>query len=102
MKIDLKMATERLFPAQKISFNMIYEEAIANALDAGATDIKISLKYNKKEKNEKLSYLIIQDNGEGFTNENFRQFSNLMEAKDPIHKGQGRLVYLHYFKKNYF
>lgn len=93
MNINLEAAVPRLFPERKTRFEMIYFEAIANALDAGATEINIDIKFQNSE----FDKFIITDNGNGFTDEQYRRFSNLMDAKDKTHKGQGRLVYLIYF-----
>lgn len=92
MDINLKVATSRLFPKSK--FEMIYFEAVANALDAGATVIDIDIVY----RNSDFEKFTIIDNGCGLNEENYNRFSELMEAKDNAHKGQGRLVYLIYFK----
>ncbi len=92
MDINLKVATSRLFP--KSRFEMIYFEAVANALDAGATVIDIDIVY----RNSDFEKFTIIDNGCGLNDENYNRFSELMEAKDNAHKGQGRLVYLVYFE----
>lgn len=92
MDINLKVATSRLFPKSK--FEMIYFEAVANALDAGATVIDIDIVY----RNSDFEKFTIIDNGCGLNEENYNRFSELMEAKDNAHKGQGRLVYLIYFE----
>ena len=91
MKINLRTAVSRLFPNH--SFEMIYIEAIANALDADATEITIDINYNNSE----FSSFKIIDNGVGIDEIRYQRFSNLMDAQDTSHKGQGRLVYLHYF-----
>ncbi len=91
MKINLRTAVSRLFPNH--SFEMIYIEAIANALDADATKISIDINYNNSE----FSSFKIIDNGVGIDEIRYQRFSNLMDAQDTSHKGQGRLVYLHYF-----
>jgi len=76
---------------------MIYFEAFANALDAGATDFYIDIKHGKGLQN--LS-LVLRDNGIGFTEERFQKFQKLFDVEeDPSHKGLGRLVYLCYFSK---
>lgn len=91
MKINLRTAVSRLFP--KHSFEMIYIEAIANALDAKATTITIDINY----KEGKFNHFRIIDNGIGIDESRYQRFSNLMDVQDASHKGQGRLVYLHYF-----
>ena len=78
------------------SFEIVYKEAVANALDAGADDIKIDIKIDSFQKPETLS-LIISDNGCGFTDANYKRFSELLDVKDPAHKGVGRLAYSYYF-----
>ena len=76
---------------------MIYFEAFANALDAGATDFYIDIKQGNELK--ELS-LVLTDNGIGFTDERFRKFGKLFDVEEePSHKGLGRLVYLCYFGK---
>ncbi|WP_165008333.1 ATP-binding protein [Neisseria yangbaofengii] len=92
MNINLKNAVPRLFPDPR--FEMIYFEAVSNALDAGATEINIGIEYD----NSDFKKFIIVDNGIGFNEENYNRFSELMETKDNAHKGQGRVVYLIYFE----
>lgn len=41
MKINLKKAVSTFYPSP--SYELIYFEAIANAIDAGATEINISI-----------------------------------------------------------
>ena len=98
MKVSLKQAV-KLFYSQS-SFDQIYQEAVANALDAGARNITISFEANSLTdvKSFKLS---ITDDGVGFTDERFRKFSKLMDVEDEDikHRGLGRLVYLFYFDK---
>lgn len=94
MQVNIKKAVKMFF--SKSSFEMIYFEAIANALDAGATniDIKISLADTKQISNLTLE---IDDNGVGFEDERFNKFNKLFEVEEQSHKGLGRLVYLCYF-----
>jgi len=80
------------------SLEMVYFEAIANALDAGATKIDIDISAQDYSQPETL-YISIQDNGIGFTDERFAKFSNLFDVDDSKHKGLGRLVFLCYFEK---
>lgn len=96
MKIDLENASKKLYP--RPSFDLVYQEAVANAIDAGATNISISISIARFDKPESLS-LIIKDNGCGFTDYNFNKFSNLLSTDRADHKGMGRLVYLRYFEK---
>lgn len=95
MEVNIKQALKVFF--SKSSFEMIYFEAFANALDAGATDFYIDIKQGNELK--KLS-LVLTDNGTGFTDERFRKFGKLFDVEEePSHKGLGRLVYLCYFGK---
>ena len=98
MKVDLKQAV-KLFYAQS-SFDQIYQEAVANALDAQARNITISFKANTLS-DVKTFKLTITDDGIGFTDERFKKFSKLMnvDEDDIKHRGLGRLVYLFYFDK---
>lgn len=94
MKITVKQAIKHFFKTP--SFEMIYSEAVANALDAGATHISIDLKINEYQDQKSLN-MVIRDNGEGFTDSNFDRFKSLLQSQDKQHKGLGRLVYLAYF-----
>lgn len=99
MNIKIRSAIRHFFPNP--SFTLVYSEAIANALDAGATQIVIDIKIKSFLDPQSL-HLCISDNGAGFTDENFKRFSYLMDAKDKQHKGLGRLVFLEYFKSASF
>lgn len=80
------------------SFDMVYLEAVANALDAGASKIHIHFSASSLS-NEKSFHLTISDNGIGFTDERYTKFCRLLEVDkdDKTHRGLGRLVYLFYF-----
>ena len=80
------------------SFDMVYLEAVANALDARASKIHIHFSASTLS-NEKSFRLIISDNGIGFTDERYTKFCRLLEVDkdDKTHRGLGRLVYLFYF-----
>ena len=80
------------------SFDMVYLEAVANALDAGATKIYIHFSASSLS-NKKSFRLTISDNGIGFTDERYTKFCRLLEVDkdDKTHRGLGRLVYLFYF-----
>lgn len=96
MTIDLKQAV-KLFYSQS-SFDQVYQEAVANALDAGAKNIRI--KFVASSLSDVKSFkMTISDDGVGFTEERFKKFSKLMnvEEEDIEHRGLGRLVYLFYF-----
>lgn len=96
MTIDLKQAV-KLFYSQS-SFDQIYQEAVANALDANAKNIHITFEANSLS-DVKSFKMKITDDGVGFTEERFKRFSKLMnvEEEDIEHRGLGRLVYLFYF-----
>lgn len=98
MKVSLKQAV-KLFYSQS-SFDQIYQEAVANALDARARNISISFEANSLT-DVKSFKLTITDDGVGFTDERFKKFSKLMDVEDEDikHRGLGRLVYLFYFDK---
>lgn len=96
MEIGITEAIQHFF--SNPSFEMIYSEALANALDAGARNISISLSIKSFTEPETLE-IIIKDDGEGFTDNNFNKFSELLKKSDGSHKGLGRLIYLKYFSK---
>jgi hypothetical protein len=79
------------------SLEMIYFEAIANALDANATEIEIKISAKALNQPETLQ-IEISDNGEGITDERYKKFSKLFDVDESTHKGLGRLVYLCYFE----
>lgn len=96
MTITVKQAIKRFFVSP--SFEMIYSEAVANALDAEATKVDIDISIKSFQAKETIK-MIICDNGKGFTDENFNRFKSLLQSQDEHHKGLGRLVYLAYFNK---
>jgi len=96
MEIELSQAIKMFFGSS--SFEMIYLEAFANALDAGATKFDIFIKLDSYADFSSLK-LILKDNGIGFNDERFDKFSKLLSVEDKSHKGLGRLVYLCYFDK---
>ena len=95
MEVNIKQAVKALF--HNPSFEMVYYEALANALDAGATEFDVTAKLSNKEQIQNLS-LTIRDNGVGFTEERFSKFGKLFAVEEKSHKGLGRLVYLCYFE----
>ncbi|TAF75170.1 MAG: ATP-binding protein [Bacteroidetes bacterium] len=96
MQVKLSRAVKMFFGNS--SLEMIFIEAIANALDADATEINISI--NLKALNQpKTLEVEISDNGLGFTNERYSKFSKLFDVEESSHKGLGRLVYLCYFEE---
>lgn len=94
MKVKLGQAVKMFFGNS--SLEMVYFEAIANALDANATEININISAKAFNQPETLK-VIISDNGEGFTDDRYEKFSNLFDVEESSHKGLGRLVYLCYF-----
>lgn len=95
MKAKIGQAVKMFF--SNSSLEMVYLEAIANALDANATRIDINIQANSYNSPKTLK-IWIKDNGDGFTNARFKKFSNLFDVDDAAHKGLGRLVYLCYFE----
>lgn len=95
MEVNIKQAIKALF--SKPSFDMIYLEAVANSLDAGAVNISIKSELSKKKQLQNLS-LTIEDDGCGFDDKHFDKFCHLFQTDENSHKGLGRLVYLCYFE----
>ncbi len=94
MKINISKAIKQFFPNP--SLDMVYFEAIANCLDAGAT--KIQLKINIHSYDDPKSFRIsVEDNGSGFSDRGFQRFCELLETDSADNKGLGRLVFLNYF-----
>lgn len=94
MDVNIKRAVKLFF--SKSSFEMIYFEAFANALDAGATEFNIFITLPEASDWPNM-VLRLTDNGEGFTDERFGKFKKLLDVEERTHKGLGRLVYLCYF-----
>lgn len=95
MDIETAGAIKLFFPNPSLS--LVYFEALANALDAGATEIQILIEVTSFDKPDSL-IITISDNGDGFTEENFDRFKKLLRPRDRFHKGIGRLVFLNYFR----
>lgn len=95
MEVNIAQAQKIFF--SRSSFEMIYFEAFANALDANATTVDIDIHLKDKDAIQNLA-LVIKDNGEGFTDARFAKFGKLFDVDEPTHKGLGRLVYLCYFE----
>lgn len=96
MKINLKQAVRYFY--NNPSLELVYIEAVANSMDAGATKIDIEIEIEEISNPKTLS-ILIRDNGEGFTDKRYGKFSELMKVEDDSHKGLGRLVFLSYFNK---
>ena len=94
MEVNVKKAIKVFF--SKSSFEMIYFEAFANALDAGATEFNIHITMPDWGRLKDMR-IELSDNGVGFTYERFNKFKKLLDVEETSHKGLGRLVYLCYF-----
>ncbi len=84
MKVKLSQAVKMFFGNS--SLEMVYFEAIANALDANATEIYIKITIKALSIPGTLKFEI-SDNGEGFTDERYKKFSNLFDVDESSHKG---------------
>jgi hypothetical protein len=93
--IETSGAIKLFFPNPSLS--LVYYEALANALDAQATEVSIVIEIQAFDRPETLK-ITVTDNGDGFTDENFERFRKLLRPRDKFHKGIGRLVFLNYFK----
>ena len=89
MNVNLSNAVRMFYG--KSSYEMVYMEAIANSLDAEATEINVGIVAQSKKIADTLQ-LTISDNGVGFTDGRFKKFSNLFDTEDTAHKGLGRLA----------
>jgi hypothetical protein len=96
MRVKLNKAIKIFFGNS--SLEMVYFEAIANALDAGASNIELYITAKDYSQPETLA-ITVEDNGAGFTDDRFEKFSNLFDVDESSHKGLGRLVFLCYFDK---
>lgn len=94
MQVKLSQAVKMFFGNS--SLEMVFFEAIANALDAEANKISISITAKALNQPESLQ-IEISDNGKGFTDDRYKKFSKLFDVEESSHKGLGRLVYLCYF-----
>jgi hypothetical protein len=95
MEIETLNAAGVFFPNP--AFPQVYFEAVANALDAGATKVSIAIEIKSFGDADTLR-VRVTDNGTGFTDENFGRFERLLKPRDGSHKGLGRLIYLRYFR----
>lgn len=94
MKVNISNAVKLFFPNP--SLEMVYFEAVANAIDANADTIEIKIDIDSYSKPDTLK-IEIKDNGDGFDDKNFEKFTKLLEIEEQDHKGIGRLVFLNYF-----
>ena len=96
LKVIPTNASRVFFP--NTSLGSVYRESVSNAIDAHATRIEIDIELNRLS--DLNSFLLtIHDNGDGFTDSNYKKFEHLLDASDEEHKGLGRLVYLAYFNR---
>ena len=84
MEVNLSRAIDFFYPSSS-SLELVYFEAIANAIDAGANNIQISIAVDSYSKPESLT-IVISDNGVGFTNDRYRKFTKLLETEEEDHK----------------
>ena len=96
MRVKTKNATTHFFSGTSLEY--VYFEAIANSIDAGATEISLNIRLSSFTEAGSLS-VTVTDNGNGFNDESFERFCNLLDRPDEQHKGIGRLAYLSYFEK---
>ena len=96
MEIETSGAVKLFFP--KPSLTLVYFEALANALDAGATSVSIKIDISSFDTPDTLN-VTITDNGTGFNDESYDRFKTLLKPRDKFHKGIGRLVFLNYFNR---
>lgn len=96
MRVNTKQAVKLFF--NNPSLEQVFKEAIANSLDANATKISVNIFIESFERQETLQ-ITITDNGDGFTDERYEKFCELLSVEEDSHKGVGRLVYLSYFNK---
>jgi len=97
MEFETAYALDMFFP--RSAFSQVYIEAIANAFDAGASNIKIRISIDGHVHSPKRLEITVEDNGMGFTDDRFDRFRRIKRPSDPHHKGLGRLVYLQYFDR---
>ena len=76
MDIETSEAIRGFFP--KTSITLVDFEALANALDAGATKLSVSIDISSFDSPETLT-VTIADNGNGFDDESFGRFKTLLK-----------------------
>ncbi|MEK7951722.1 ATP-binding protein [Luteolibacter soli] len=99
MNIETSSAVKLFFPNP--SLVQVYFEALANSLDAGATDVSVKIEIDGFTAASTLK-ITITDNGTGFDEESWERFYTIMNPRDTFHKGVGRLVYLRYFDRVHY
>ncbi len=96
MDIETSNAIRFFFPNP--SLIQVLFEALANSLDAGASEVTIRIEIDGFVAADTLRFTIT-DNGSGFDDGSFDRFCQLLKPRDAGHKGLGRLVYLNYFDR---
>lgn len=96
MEIETQYASRLFHP--RAAFIQVYLEALANAFDAGASEVSIRIVSAGGISPDMLE-ITISDDGVGFTDERYDTFARIKAPGDPYHKGVGRLVYLQYFDR---
>ena len=87
-----------------ITWKQVLYEAVTNALQANATEIKINFIQNSLDLEETQKYIdsiVVEDNGDGFNEENTKSFSEYRSTykKHFGCKGIGRFLFLKLFDK---
>lgn len=79
MEIRTGLAGKKFFPNPK--FVQVLFEAIANAFDAGATQIAIKIRADDEIEQQHLE-VEVSDDGEGLTDERWKRFREIVEPAD--------------------
>lgn len=109
MQADIAAIVDDL---KHVTLQRVIFEAITNALQANATEITVNLineeledegeQLDSNEKIKRISQLVIQDNGDGFTTENTESFGKYRTQYKKQRfgtKGVGRFLYLKVFEE---
>lgn len=97
MEIETDYAVSLFFPHAK--FPQVFFEAVANAIDANADEVKITIRSDGRLHRPLALEIDVVDNGTGFIDERFSRFKKTLKPQDARHKGLGRLVFLNYFRE---
>lgn len=97
MRVDLEKAVKKITKYPDF-FRPLYE-AIVNAIQAKATEITIKFELEKKGHSDIISGYIIDDNGEGYTEDNINSFLTLWSDHNSAQGalGSGRVLCLKVF-----
>ncbi len=101
MKVNIQAVVNDL---KNVKIENVIFEAITNAMQAEATNIKVDIRavsLDMKEVKLHIDSIIISDNGVGFDEDNFKSFNTYRSdyKKSLGCKGIGRFVYLKHFEK---